>query len=189
LRLKDWRDTPQNLLPVTRFQDEELEMAIQRMEFAMKTLLPSPVPADTDASTSIRSCQDVLGIEQHVPTFHRSHVNFDEFRKYWRQGIPVVITHLELQGHWDPESFIELFDQVRVTVQDCETGVTQSKMLPEFFSNFGKPKEEAEIWKVKVHKFSCSLSSLLNYGQHSSIFDSNALNSSIHSWWLFHSQV
>jgi hypothetical protein len=117
------------------------------MELVMQTPLSSPLPADPHTPTGT---QNTLDTEQHAPTFHRDFINIHEFRKYWSQGIPVVVTHVKLQGGWDPASFISAFGEIKVTVQDCETGKTQQKTLEEFFSSFGKLKKSGRISKVKV---------------------------------------
>jgi hypothetical protein len=99
---------------------------------------------------------------QRVPTFHANHISFPEFQRYWGQGIPVVITHVKLQGSWDPEYFIDMFGDKNVTIQNCETGKTRVVLLEKFFRDFGKPREkDAEIWKVKVCYLSLTRSAMI----------------------------
>jgi hypothetical protein len=140
--------TQADLLPLTRFKDEELEETIQQMKLELAKITspvllchpPNRVPAPQSGSTSVR----------HTPRFHQNRVTFAEFQSHLARGIPVVITNTALQGKWDPAYFIRTFATIYVTVQDCETGQTFCLSIPDFFREFGRDRAQGRIWKIKV---------------------------------------
>jgi hypothetical protein len=86
-----------------------------------------------------------------VPRFRHWDFPMHEFRHYWAQGIPVVVTHVQMQGTWDPAYFIKAHGEKKVTVVNCETGKPKPIFVADFFKMFieavGKPDG---IWKLKV---------------------------------------
>jgi hypothetical protein len=87
---------------------------------------------------------------QHAPTFHQNQITFAEFQQYLAQGIPVVVTNVEMQGKWDPAYFIRTFGHIVVTVEDCETGKTYRSTIQDFFFDFGGARSDGRILKIKV---------------------------------------
>jgi len=103
-----------HLLPITRFTKEELDDAVQEMKHALK--MPPP--------SQPRRC-DPLDFHD-APRIHNDQVKFtsEEFQRHWSRGVPVAITHVQLQGTWDPQYFVAEHERV-VTLVDCETGKTR----------------------------------------------------------------
>jgi JmjC domain, hydroxylase len=87
-----------------------------------------------------------------APRIHKDQVKFtpEEFRRHWSCGIPVIVTHVQLQGAWDPQYFVTEHGKVDVTLVDCETERTRRATIAEFFGSFGKPEGRTKIEKVKV---------------------------------------
>jgi hypothetical protein len=56
-----------------------------------------------------------------------------EFRRYWDQGIPVIVSHVKFQGTWDPAYFAKAHKDKKVTLVNCETGKTKSCTVAAFF--------------------------------------------------------
>jgi hypothetical protein len=71
----------------------------------------------------------------------------EEFQRHWSRGVPVVVTHVQVQGAWDPQYFVA---EHEVTLVDCETGKTRRSSVTEFFGSFGKPERRTNIEKAKV---------------------------------------
>jgi hypothetical protein len=87
-----------------------------------------------------------------APRIHNDQVKFtsEEFQRHWSRGVPVVVTHVQLQGAWDPQYFVTEHGKVDVTLVDCETEKTRRATVAEFFGCFGKPEGRTKIEKVKV---------------------------------------
>ncbi|KAL6299902.1 hypothetical protein BKA93DRAFT_741529 [Sparassis latifolia] len=79
------------------------------------------------------------------------HLNPSEFQRYWCQGVPVIVTDVNscFQGNWGPAYFIEQYGGRKVTVQDCETELTKSTTVADFFMAYGRPETRASILKLK----------------------------------------
>jgi lysine-specific demethylase 3 len=87
---------------------------------------------------------------QEAPKIHHGKLTDDKFRGFWSKGIPVVVTHVELQGTWDPQYFIREYGETEVTLVDCESEKTRKVSLAEFFGSFGNPEGRSKIEKLKV---------------------------------------
>jgi len=75
-----------------------------------------------------------------------------EFRHYWAQGMPVVVTHIQMQGTWDPAYFMKAHGEKRVTVVNCETGKPKPMFVADFFKMFIEAVGKADgSWKLKVY--------------------------------------
>jgi hypothetical protein len=81
-----------------------------------------------------------------------------EFRRYWDQGIPVIVSHVKFQGTWDPAYFAKAHKDKKVTLVNCETGKTKSCTVAAFFMLFDQPSGMNDgIWKLKVRLYTtCS---------------------------------
>ena len=74
-----------------------------------------------------------------------------EFQHYWVQGIPVVVTHIQKQGTYDPAYFMKVYGEKRVTIVNCENGKLKLKSVADFFKMFIKTVGKANgIWKFKL---------------------------------------
>jgi hypothetical protein len=87
---------------------------------------------------------------QDTPRFRHQDFTPTEFRRYWSQGIPVVVTGVVFQRTYGPEYFIESFGEKTVTLIECDTGRTRQVKVAEFFCHFGRPDGRTGIWKLKV---------------------------------------
>lgn len=85
------------------------------------------------------------------PTFRLNSPNFSEFRQHWSTGTPIVVTRVKLHGIWDPAYFIKDHGSTKVTVINCKNQEAKRISLLEFFSTFGEPLKQGEVWKLKVH--------------------------------------
>jgi hypothetical protein len=86
-----------------------------------------------------------------APKIHNDQVKFtSEFQCHWSRGVPVVVTHVQLQGAWDPQYFVAEHGEVDVILVDCETEKKRRATVAEFFGSFGKPEGRTKIEKVKV---------------------------------------
>ena len=87
-----------------------------------------------------------------APRIRNDQIKFtsEEFQRHWSRGVPVVVTHVQLQGAWDPQYFVAEHGKVDVTLVDCETEKTRRATVAEFFGSFGKPDGRTKIEKVKV---------------------------------------
>jgi hypothetical protein len=86
-----------------------------------------------------------------VPRFRHQDFPMHEFWHYWAQGIPVVITHIQMQGTWDPAYFIKVHGERRLTLVNCETGKPKPSSAAHFFKMFIETLGQADgIWKLKV---------------------------------------
>jgi hypothetical protein len=91
---------------------------------------------------------------QDVPRFCHRDFPTHEFQRYWAQGIPVVVTHIQMQGTWGPAYFVKAHGDKKVTLVNCETGKTKPSSVASFFEQFGDAFIfDNDIWKLKV----CSL--------------------------------
>jgi JmjC domain, hydroxylase len=112
---------------------------------------PSLTEPDTIISQPPRC--DPYGLHE-APRIHndRVKVTSEEFQHHWSRGVPVVVTHVQLQGAWDPQYFVAHPEhkEVKVTLVDCETGKTRQSTVADFFGSFGKPEGRTKIEKVKV---------------------------------------
>ena len=75
-----------------------------------------------------------------------------ELEGYLCQGIPVVVTDIEIQGEYGPSYFQERFAEKPVVLENCETGQQKRSTVSKFFETFGKPllRDSKGIWKLKV---------------------------------------
>jgi lysine-specific demethylase 3 len=85
-----------------------------------------------------------------APRIRHGKLTDSEFQSFWSRGIPIVVTHVELQGTWDPQYFIREHGETEVTLVDCESEKTRKATLAEFFGRFGNPEERSKIEKLKV---------------------------------------
>ncbi|KIM82003.1 hypothetical protein PILCRDRAFT_8244 [Piloderma croceum F 1598] len=73
----------------------------------------------------------------------------EEFQYHWSCGVPVIVTHVQVQGAWDPQYFVA---EHEVTLVDCETGKMRRSSVAEFFGSFGKPERRTKIEKAKTQQ-------------------------------------
>jgi hypothetical protein len=111
-------------------------------------------PMCLSAHLQCRSIDLQLPLTPHsctVPTLPRT-APIEEFRRFWVQGIPVVVTGVQshLQGDWTPDYFIERYGTAKVTLVDCETEGAQQSTVAEFFRNFSAVGGRGQILKLKV---------------------------------------
>lgn len=147
-----------SLLPITRFQENELDDLIQTLEKCSTKLVFQwgPLCVKTNNPISPRSNLGELIDVQEAPRFRRQDLKLLEFEHYWSHGIPVVITDVKMQGKWDPEYFIQAYGTQMVTIVECETQKTMQRSVAYFFERFGKHHDGTGIWKLKVHFCSSS---------------------------------
>lgn len=63
----------------------------------------------------------------------------------------MVVTHIKMQGTWDPAYFMKAHADKKVTLVNCETGKTKPSSVAEFFMWFGRASGmDDDIWKLKV---------------------------------------
>ena len=85
-----------------------------------------------------------------VPRFCHQDFPMHEFR-HWAQGIPVVVTHIQMQGTWDPAYFMKAHGEKRVTVVNCKTRKLKPMSVADFFKMFIEAvRKDDGIWKLKV---------------------------------------
>lgn len=74
-----------------------------------------------------------------------------DFKQAWSQGLPVVITDVQIEDI-GPEYFIRKFPHMRVDLEDCETGARPSKKptVGEFLPDFGRSIDPTKTWKLKA---------------------------------------
>jgi hypothetical protein len=135
--------------------------------------MPSPryalaQPSSTEPDTTISQPPRCNPYDlRDAPRIHNDQVKVtsEEFQHHWSRGVPVVVTHVQLQGAWDPQYFVAdpEHKKVKVTLVDCETGKTRQSTVADFFGSLGKPKGRTKIEKVKV-RFSPLPGSLLLTG-------------------------
>ncbi|KIM71484.1 hypothetical protein PILCRDRAFT_93840 [Piloderma croceum F 1598] len=72
-----------------------------------------------------------------VTTIHE--VTLEEFQHHWSCGVPIVVTHVQLQGAWDPQYFVAdpEHKKVKVTLIDCDTRKTWQSTVANLFGSFG----------------------------------------------------
>jgi hypothetical protein len=75
-----------------------------------------------------------------------------ELEEYLCQGIPIVVTDIEIQGEYGPSYFQERFEGKSVVLENCESGRQMRSTVSKFFETFGKPwlRDPKSIWKLKV---------------------------------------
>ena len=110
-----------------------------------------------------------------VPRYCKQDMNMSAFLNELAQGIPAVVTHVPIQGRWDPQYFIDTYGQQPVTLENCVTGETKPVLVADFFNDFLRPNERTGVWKLKVNSiFSISRLILAHYssrtGHHRRIF-------------------
>lgn len=90
-----------------------------------------------------------------APKFSRS-LQTSELEGYLCQGIPVVVTDIEIQGEYGPSYFQERFGEKSVVLENCESGRQKCSTVSNFFETFGKPllRDSKGIWKLKVRVLS-----------------------------------
>jgi lysine-specific demethylase 3 len=115
--------------------------------------LAQPSSTESDATISQPPRCDSYDLHE-APRIHNDQVKVtsEEFQHHWSRGVPVVVTHVQLQGAWDPQFFVTDPEHkaVKVTLVDCETGKTRQSTVADFFGSFGKPEGRTKIEKVKV---------------------------------------
>jgi hypothetical protein len=144
-----------SLLPITRFQDDELDDLIQTMEKCSTKFVFQQRPLCVKINNHI-SLQPNLSEPidvQEAPRFRHQDLKLPEFQHYWSHGIPVVITDVKMQGKWDPEYFVQAYGTDMVTLVECETQKTMQCSVAYFFKRFGKAHDGTGIWKLKVCTF------------------------------------
>ena len=91
----------------------------------------------------------------------------DELEHHLSQGIPVVVTDINIQGTYGPAYFQQRFGGKPVVLEDCETGKQETSTVFDFFETFGKPwlRDPRKIVKLKVAYVShCGCLSVSKYG-------------------------
>jgi hypothetical protein len=63
----------------------------------------------------------------------------------------VVITHVQLQGTWDPQYFIREHGETLVTLVNCESVKTWKATVGKFLGTFGNPEGWSDIEKLKAN--------------------------------------
>ena len=83
--------------------------------------------------------------------FSHLSVELGDFKQAWSQGVPVVITDAQMETI-GPDYFIKKFPQMKVDLEDCETGAHLSKRptVAEFLHDFGRSIDPSKTWKLKV---------------------------------------
>jgi hypothetical protein len=139
-------NTRHSLVPITRFDQKELEDAIEEMERVLQKEEHVVSVPNTETNVPSNPGQHFSESTQtrEVPTFRQGHITFAEFQRHWSQGIPVVITNVRMQGEWTPEYFIARYGSKDVTIVDCETEATLPGIVADFFLQFG--------WRDKISK-------------------------------------
>ncbi|KAF7984188.1 hypothetical protein HWV62_15956 [Athelia sp. TMB] len=132
------------LSPVTRFETAELAEAVAK---ATQLLAKNP--------TSILRRYPCHGPEPPIPNreaayFSHLSVELGDFKQAWSQGVPVVITDAQMETI-GPDYFIKKFPQMKVDLEDCETGAHLSKRptVAEFLHDFGRSIDPSKTWKLK----------------------------------------
>lgn len=147
-----------DLIPISRFQADELSQAIDEMQLLVdqdkqdrsRDVELEVVMEGMEAMTLGK--QDTLNDEVHseldAPRF--STVNFSdyEFMRHWSQGVPAVVGPVHFQGNWDPQYFIAAYRNDPVILEDCETGDTRPDTVAGFFETLLIPGDRRTIWKI-----------------------------------------
>jgi len=110
--------------------------------------------------TNIRSSLPQSHAEPHSdmdPEVHRychQTLKISNFLHKWSKGLPLVVTNVLMQGHWDPQYFINNFGTKSCTLVNCETGKTRQAKVKKFFELLLHPELRTGIWagtwKLKV---------------------------------------
>ena len=58
--------------------------------------------------------------------------------EYLCQGIPIVVTDIEIQGEYGPSYFQEQFESKSVVLKNCESRWQICSTVSKFFETFGK---------------------------------------------------
>lgn len=156
-----------DLLPVSRFQADELSEAISEMQMLVSQDTPNHA-RDHELDGIVRQMEAMeLGVqeeysEREAPRFCADNLSDGEFLRYWSLGLPAVVGSIHFQGHWDPSYFIETYGEEPVTLEDCDTGMTQRSNVAEFFQTLITPGKRSFIWKIKVSHIDLPLTSVLS---------------------------
>lgn len=75
----------------------------------------------------------------------------DDFDYAWSQGVPIVVSGVYMEAS-SPKYFIKHFPDMKVDLEDCETGMLLRKKptVSEFLPDFGRSIDPTKTWKLKV---------------------------------------
>ncbi|KAF7964645.1 hypothetical protein HWV62_4521, partial [Athelia sp. TMB] len=128
------------LHPITRFDPMELKKAIDKAtlilgeeeKLAEKPLEDLYAPQSTEAIY-----------------FTHSSMKSSEFEQAWANGLPIVVSGVQIEV--GPEYFIKRFPEMRVDLEDCDTGerMLRKPTVSEFLRDFGRSIDPDKTWKLK----------------------------------------
>jgi hypothetical protein len=140
-----------NLLPISRFNVDELKDAIKSMKSILEMNPPASVETMATGRTQIK--------HPEAPIFDLRTLNSTQLPLVWSRGVPMVVSHIEsrLQGDWGPSYFIDQYGSNKVTIQNCATLEEKHSTVGEFFRTFGTTSldDRTQILKLKVRYFLC----------------------------------
>ena len=148
----------ENLVPVTRFQERELQEAIQDMQQTLqrrrvKFLFISNDPyVFVTHAFSFFSSLPSFQYQKPVDMLQLCYQDKDHsaFLRALSHGVPAVVTDVPMQGRWDPQYFIDEYGKLPVTLVNCETGETKPAKVADFFNGFVNPRGRTGVWKLKA---------------------------------------
>lgn len=100
------------------------------------------IPKDTFVTIENTSCRQAIKI---------SHKHFDSsfYAQHCGNGVPIVVTGVEMQGSWGAADLARKFPGP-VEIVDCETEKKANSTVEKFFCDFGGFKARKTIFKLKV---------------------------------------
>ena len=89
--------------------------------------------------------------------FHGPHITEDDFQIVWATGEPLCVDGLLscFKIAWEPSYFIEKFGHQECFLVDCEHETQTLSTVAGFFSQFGNPRRDPKVEKLKATTPSC----------------------------------
>jgi len=131
------------------------------MNDTLSTLFPDPMTSPVyDDFTPANTPSHVTSIPIHraqiIPAsfYDPSSSNYPRkaFSSLWERGIPLLVKDVlpRFKLTWNPEYFIKKYGDEGCNIVECQTELTRSVCVREFFEWFGKFENRTECWKLKV---------------------------------------
>jgi lysine-specific demethylase 3 len=111
---------------------------------------PPNTPAHV-ASIPIQRAQ-IIPASYYDPVFSNSTCNGPAFSSLWEKGLPLLVKDVlpRFKLTWNPEYFINEYGGQSCTIVECQTELTRSVCVKDFFAWFGNYENRSECWKLKV---------------------------------------
>ncbi|KAF7975057.1 hypothetical protein HWV62_10557 [Athelia sp. TMB] len=137
------------------FRERDIEVRITCAELAETLAKATQLLAQNPARIPRRNTRDAtsstgLCLTREAVYFSHPALELGDFKRAWSQGTPIVITDVQIEDI-GPDYFIRKFPQMKVDLEDCETGARPSKRptVREFLLDFGRSLDPTKTWKLK----------------------------------------